>query len=55
MKNNKLNKNTKKLQDLVKARKTSVVVYKQGTLKRTSAIAGDKSYGTEGYSYYEDE
>jgi len=54
MKNNKLSKNTKKLQTLVKARKTSVVVYEHGKLKRTSTTSGSGGdYSSGGSSYYD--
>ena len=54
MKNDKLSKNTKKLQTLVKTRKTSVVVYEHGKLKRTSKTLGSGgSYSGDGYSYYD--
>lgn len=43
---------TKKLQNLVKRRKTQVVVYEQGSLKYTShSSSGSRSL--EGYSDYE--
>ena len=53
MKNDKINDISKKLQNLVKDRKTPIVVYKQGTTKRRSPTASSGGFGSDGYSYYD--
>ena len=52
MEKNKKNDMTKKLQTLVKHRKTPIVIIKQGTVKIRSRSSSDKSM--ESYSYSSD-
>ena len=50
---NKVNGMTKKLQDLVKERKTSIVITKQGSVRnktRSSSSASSESYCYSDYS-----
>ena len=52
MEKNKLNGTTKKLQDLIKVRKTPVVVTKQGSVKYKSRNSGSTSVESYCYSEY---
>lgn len=51
MSRNKINKTTKKLQNLLKEKNTSLIIYKHGSLRQSSKTSGN-SVGSENYSYY---
>jgi len=55
MEKNKLNNTTKKLINLVKARKTQVVIYEHGSLKNSSRRSSSGGFTSESYSedFYE--
>ena len=50
MEDNKIKNNTKRLIDLVKSRKTPIVVYEHGSLKYSSRKSSSSGFPSESYS-----